>query len=191
MGLAIVINCLDALDMENTPCISDEIGYPVKFVVQHINGNLVVAGVNPTVAEFQSGIAAVGVDKLIILEQVTNGDRKIKDTEEESGADSADGLRNVFGCNIETTAKIKSFNEDMRSKLATLSLHNRIKVWTITSNGWVLGGKKGYRTANWIAPLVMEGFGKRATHDISFIHKHNLSETDPATKDSGYLNLAN
>jgi hypothetical protein len=187
----ITIDCAAALEMSKFPCKSEDYGYPVKFIVGHPDGALTVAGDTPTLAEIQTGIAASGVDKLIVIEQVTNGQRVSNAVEEESGADTADGLRTVFGTNIETSGKVKLLDETVRADLATLALVPRLRTWTITSGGWIFGGKKGYKTANYIAPLLMEGFGARAAHDISFIHKHNMSATDPAREDSGFLDLTN
>ncbi len=187
----ITIDCADALEMSKFPCKSNDYGYPVKLVIGHPDGVLTVAGDTPTLAEIQAGIADSGVNKLIVIEQLTNGVRASNATEEESGADTADGLRTVFGTNIETSGKIKLLDETVRANLASLALLPRIKTWTITSGGWIFGGKKGYKTANYIAPLLMEGFGTRAAHDISFIHKHNMDATDPAREDEGFLDLTN
>ncbi len=187
----ITVDCADDLSMDKWPCKSEDYGYPVAFVVGHPDGDLAVAGDSPTLAEIQAGLADTGVDKLILIEQVTNGIRSQNAIEEESGADTADGLRTVFGVNIETAGKIKLLNERVRSDLATLAVLPRIRTWVITSGGWLLGGKKGYKTANYISPMFMEGFGKRAALDVSFIHKHNINATDPATEDEGFLDLTN
>jgi hypothetical protein len=187
----ITINCATALAMTKFPCESEIYGYPVMFIVGHPDGALTVVGESPTVAEIQTGIANTGVNKLIVLEQITNGARVESALEEESGADTADGLRTVFGTNIETSGKIKLLDEDIRADLATLALYPRLRTWVVTSSGWILGGKKGYKVANYIAPMMLEGFGVRAAHNISFIHKHNMNATDPAAQDDGYLDLVN
>lgn len=187
----ITIICSDALDMAKAPCKSNDYGYPVKLVIGHPDGTLTVVGDTPTLAEIQAGIADTGVDKLVIIEQMTNGTRVENGIEEESGADTADGLRTVFGVNIEITGKVKLLDETVRADLTTLALVPRIKVWIVTSGGWLLGGKKGYKVANFISPMYMEGFGSRAAHNISFIYKHNMNATDPARLDSGFLDLSN
>jgi hypothetical protein len=187
----ITIDCADALDMNKFPCKSNDYGYPVKLVIGHVDGTLTVAGDTPTLAEIQAGIAASGVNKLIVIEQITNGAKGENGLEEESGADSADGLRSVFGVNIEVAGKIKLLDEDVRADLAKLGLQDRLRVWVITSGAWCFGGKKGYRVANFISPLYMEGFGSRAAHNFSFIYKHNMNATDGAREDDGFLDLAN
>lgn len=187
----ITINCSDALDINKFPCKGNDYGYPTMLVIGHPDGTLTVAGDTPTLAEIQAGIADTGVDKLVLIEQLTNGTRVENALEEESGADTADGLRTVFGVNIEIAGKIKLLDESIRADLARLALVQRIKVWVITSGGWIFGGKKGYKVANFISPLMMEGFGTRAVHNVSFIYKHNRNDTDAARYDAGFLDLVN
>lgn len=188
----ITILCADALAMTKFPCISNDYGYPVMFVVARPDHSIAVAGENPTVAELQTAITSiVEADTAIVIEQITNGARVESALETEEGGDTADGLRTVFGTNIETSGKIKLLDEAQRAALAKLALYQRLRTWVITSGGYILGGKRGYRVANYIAPMFMEGFGTRAAHDVSFIHKHDMNATDPATQDDAYLDLVN
>jgi hypothetical protein len=187
----ITIDCASGLEMTTYPCVSKDYGYPVKLVIGHTEGTLAVAGETPTLAEIQVGIAASGIDKLIVIEEITNGVKSENALEEESGADSADGLRSVFGVNIEIAGKIKLLDESVREELARLALYNRIRVWVITSGGWIFGGDKGYKVANFISPMYSDGFGSRPYYNFSFIYKHNMNATDPAREDDGFLDLVN
>lgn len=187
----ILIDCVDPLVMTKWPCKSEVYGYPIKFVVGHPDGVLLVVGDNPTVAELQTGLADAGVDKIILIEQITNGARVEQEKQEETGADTADGLTTTFGVNILTSGKVKLLDEVNRAELATLAVYQRLRTWVITSEGWILGGKNGYRTANYIAPMMLEGFGVRAAQEVQFIHKHDINATDPADQDDGYITITN
>ena len=187
----IAIDCAGELDMKQFPCYSNDYGYPVKLVIGQPKGIFAVVGETPTLAEIEAGLIDTGLNKLIVIEELTNGARAENDVQEESGADTADGLRTVFATNILTSGKVKLLDESLRADLAVLAKYARLKTWTITSGGWIFGGKTGYRTSNYISPLFAEGFGTRAAHDISFIHQHNMNQTDPAGFDEGFLDIVN
>lgn len=187
----LVYDCAAALEMVKSPCKGENYGHPVMFIIGHPEGSLTVAGESPTVSEIQTGISALVLDKLIVIEQVTNASRVSREIEEESGADTADGLREVFGELIETAGSIKFLDEALRDDFAMLALLKRLQVWTITSGGYIFGGKTGYKTSNYIGPLLMEGFGTRAAMPFSFVHKHKMNETDPAGFDDAFLDLTN
>jgi hypothetical protein len=187
----ITCDCAEELVLSPFPCKATDYGYPSKLILQAPGGDLTVAGEIPTLAEIQAGIAASGLDKLIVIEELTNGQRIESERQEESGADTADGLTNTLSINMAVVGKIKLLDESVRADLAKLNCNQRLKAWVITSQGYIFGGKKGYKVANFIPPTILEGFGVRAYHDINFVYQHNLNATDPAGQDDGFLSLTN
>jgi hypothetical protein len=187
----ITCDCAAELEMNPFPCKATDYGYPSKLILQAPGGSLTVAGETPTLSEIQAGIAASGLDKLIVIEELTNGQRVESERQEESGADTADGLVNTLGVNMAIVGKIKLLDEAVRADLAKLNCNQRLKVWVITSQGYIFGAKTGYRVANFIPPTILEGFGVRAYHDINFVYKHDMNATDPAAQDDGFLDLKN
>lgn len=187
----IVCDCDSGLDVSAFPCKATDYGYPSKAVLQDAEGTLTVVGETPTLAEIQAGIAATGQDKLVIIEEITNGKLAESSREEESGADTADGLTNTFGVNMTLEGNIKLISETLRSDLLTLNCNQRKKMWVITSKGYIFGGKTGYKTPAFIPPMALNGFGTRASIPINWLYQHNLNKTDPAGQDDGFLDLKN
>jgi hypothetical protein len=187
----ITCDCAEELVLSPFPCKRTEYGYPSKIILQKIGGSISVAGETPTLSEIQAGIAASGLDKLVVIEELTNGQRIESERQEESGADTADGLTNVTSINVAIIGKIKLLDETVRADLAKLNCNQRMNVWVITSQGYIFGGKKGYRAAVFIPPTALEGFGVAAYHDVNFVYQHNLNATDPAGQDDGFLSLTN
>lgn len=187
----IVCDCAGELEFSKFPCKAEEYSFPVKLLLQHPDGVLEVAGESPTLAEIQVGIGATGVNKLIVIEQITNGQRTEAEREEESGADTADGLTDTFGINMTVTGRVKLLNEEIRKDAAVLNCQRRLNMWFVTNTGWIFGGKTGYKIANFIPPLIMEGFGVKPYLDLNLVHKINLNKTDPAGQNDGFLLLMN
>lgn len=177
--------------MTKFPCKAIDYGYPTKVFLQDPDGDLTVAGETPTVAEMQAGIDAAGEDKVIVLEEITNGQRVEVSREEESGADTADGLTDTFGTNMAVTGNLKLINEAVRTDVAELNCNKRLKMWFSTNKGYVFGGKTGYKVANFIPPMGLGGFGARAMYPLNFVYAHDFTKDDPAGQDDGFLTLTN
>lgn len=187
----IVCDCAGEPTMSPFPCKAVDYGFPKKLILQDPDGSLTVAGESPTLSEIQAGIAASGEDKLIVIEQITNGQLVESSREEETGADTADGLTNTFGINMAVTGNIKLLDESVRADLLKLNCHERLKMWVITSKGYILGGATGYKIANFFSPMTLGGYGTRAMVPLNLVYQHNLNATDPAGQDDGFLNLVN
>lgn len=187
----ITCDCADGLDLVPFPCKAVDYGYPKAALLMDPNGSLTVAGETPTLSEVQAGIAATGEDRLIVIEEITNGQLVEDSREEESGADTADGLTNTFGVNMALTGNIKLLDETLRSALLSLNCEQRKQMWIITSKGYILGGKYGYKTPAFIPPMTLGGYGTRAMVPISWVYQHNLNATDPAGYNAGFLTLTN
>lgn len=187
----LTFDCANELDMSQFPCIATDYGYPQKLLLMHPNGTLTVSGETPTLAEIQTGIAASGDNKLIVIEQFTNGQRIEADRAEESGADTADGLTDVVSINMAITGKIKRLNEYVRKHLAELNGFRRAKCWVITNKGYVFGGSEGYKVSLFFPPTLLEGFGVAANVPFRLVYAHNLNATDPAGQDDGFLTVEN
>lgn len=188
---AIVCNCSGEPEMAPFPCKATDYGFPKKLILQDPQGELTVAGETPTLSEIQAGMAASGEDKLIVIEQITNGQLVESSREEETGADTADGLTNTFGINMAVTGNIKLLDESVRADLLKLNCNERLKMWIITSKGYIFGGKNGYIIANFFSPMILGGYGTKPMIPINLVYQHNLNATDPAGQDDGFLNLVN
>lgn len=184
-------DCAEELDMIQFPCKAVDYGYPSKLLLLPLGGDITVAGESPTLAEVQAAMAASGLDKMILIEEITNGQRVEVNREEESGADTSDGLVDTFSINMAITGRVKLINEAIRSKLAGLNCHKRLKVWFITNKGYIFGGKTGYKAANFIPPMSLEGFGTRGYYPLNYVYAHDLTKDDPAGQNDGFLDLVN
>lgn len=187
----ITCDCTGELDMNRWPCKATDFGYPNKLGFMHPDGEMTVAGDAPTLAEIQAAIADTGVDKLILIEDFTNGQRTEQSRLEESGADTPDGLTNVVSINMQVTGKIKRIDADTIDELLTLNCQPRLKMWVFTSTGHCFGGANGYTTANFFTPLIMEGFGVAGYIPVNHVYQHDLTKTDSVSQDDGFLTLKN
>lgn len=187
----IVCGCGDGLELDAFPCKATDYGYPSKALLMDENGEITVAGETPTLSEIQAAMAASGENKVIVIEEITNGQLVEQSREEESGADTADGLTNTFGINMALTGNVKLLDESIRSGLLTLNCNQRKRMWIITSKGYIFGGKLGYKTPAFIPPMTLGGFGTRGLVAINWPYQHDLNATDPAGQDDGFLSLVN
>lgn len=187
----ITCDCAGELDLPQFPCKGIDYGYPTKLVLGDPNGALTVAGETPTLAEIQAGINDTGEDRLIVIEEITNGQRNPGDIEQETGADTADGLADTFGINMVVTGRIKRLDEALRTALAQLNCQSRLKMWFITNKGYIFGGKTGYLISNFLPPLTLPGFGAKPFIDLNLVYSHNLRKDDPAGYDAGFLTITN
>ncbi len=187
----ITCDCAGELAIAPFPCKSTDYGYASKLLLLPPTGTLEVAGETPTLAEIQAAIAESGENRMVVIEEITNGQRNVGDVEEETGADTADGLTNTFGVNMVLTGRVKLVDEAVRANLEALNCYSRLKMWFITNKGYIFGGATGYRVSNFIKPMILEGFGTRAYYDINQVYSHNLNATDPAGYDAGFTSLVN
>lgn len=187
----IVCDCDGEPTISRFPCKATDYGYPNKLGFMHPDGEMTVAGESPTLAEVQAAIAETGVNKLILIEDFTNGQRTEQSRTEESGADTPDGLTNVVSINMQITGRIKRLDESVIADLLTLNCQPRLKMWVFTSKGYIFGGDTGYMTSNFFTPLIMEGFGVAGYIPVNHVYQHDLTKTDPAGQDDGFLTLKN
>lgn len=184
-------DCADEMEVVPFPCKATDYGYPSKALLMDESGTLTVAGETPTLAEVQTGISDTGENKLVVIEELTNGQLVEQSREEETGADTADGLTNTFGVNMALTGNIKLLDEALRASLLALNCTQRKKMWIITSKGYIFGGTDGYKTPGFIPPMALNGFGTRGLVPINWPYQHNLNKTDPAGQNDGFLTLVN
>lgn len=187
----IVCDCAGELEMSAAPCKGVDYGYPVAVVLKNIRGTLTVAGESPTLAEIQSGIEASGVDRLIVVRGITNGQLVEANRQEETGADTADGLTDVVSINYALTGNIKLLDEVNRKHFAELNCNSRAYGWVITNKGYIRGGKNGNLFSIFFPPMLQEGFGVKSRIPINLEYVHNLNATDPMTQDDGFVLLDN
>ena len=188
----ILTSCADELSIDKFQCAPTLKGFPNKLVFMHTEGNSGIAGDAPTLAEIVAGIAASGLDKMVLIEQFTNGQRVEASRDTFTGADTADGLTDVSALYFKITGKIKMLGERLIADLLTLSRQQtRLQMWVITDQGYILGGKTGYRTANFFTPEIMEGYGTQNYIAIDHTYQVNLNQTDPAGFDLGFKDLVN
>lgn len=188
----IVTTCADDLSIDKFLCAPTLYGFPNKLILKHTEGTLTVAGKTPTLAEINVGIAASGLNKLVLIEQFTNGQRIESKRDTFSGADTADGLTDVSALYYKLTGKIKMLGERLVADLLTLSRQqNRVDGWIITDQGYIFGGATGYRFSNFFPPMVQEGFGTQNYIPIDHEYQVNLNTTDPAGFDLGFKDLVN
>lgn len=187
----ITCDCAGELAMAKFPCKAINYGYPNKLLFLPPDGSMTVAGESPTLAEVQAAIAATGQDKLILIEEFTNGQRVESSREEETGADTADGLTTVTQVYMAITGRIKRLDESVIRDLLKTNCFDRLKMWVITTQGYIFGGKTGFTTSNFFTPLIMEGFGVAGYIPINHIYRHDQTKTDPAAQNDGFITLTN
>lgn len=187
----ITCDCAGEIGIAQFPCDSLKYGYPSKLLLMKPDGTMTVAGESPTVAEVQTALADSGDNKAVLIEEITNGQRVENDRQEETGADTADGLTDTFAINMAITGNIKKLDEAVRTDLAELNCFSRLKVWIITNTGYIFGGANGYKCSNFIPPLTLGGFGTQPLIPISFVYFNDDTKNDPAAQDDGFLTLQN
>lgn len=184
--------CESDLELNAFPCDGEvvDLGHPVMIVLQKLSGSLVQVGENPTVSEVQTGLAASGADKLIVIEEITNGQLIEASRQETSGADTADGLKEVLSINMKVTGKIKRFSTGVLQDLAKLNREKRLRAWIITSTGYWIGGA-GFKVSNFFTTPILEGYGVKGYVPVDFEYVVNKKKTFEYAQDDAYLNLVN
>mgnify|MGYP007100042748 CR=1 FL=1 len=187
----ITCDCTGEPTMNRWACKATDFGFPNKMGLMHPDGEMTVAGEAPTLAEVQAAIADTGVNKMILIEDFTNGQRTEQSRLEESGADTPDGLTNVVSINMQITGKIKRLGPDTIDEILEVNCFPRLKMWFFTSTGHCFGGKTGYMISNFFTPLIMEGFGVAGYIPVNCVYQHDLTKTDSVSQDDGFLTLKN
>jgi len=185
-------NCDLDLDMDRFPnsCGAINYGHPKLLLFQKPEGELTLCtGDAPILAHIQAALTVVGDNHMILLGPITNGVRVESERQEESGADTIDGMTDVISQTIQITGKLKFLDEAVRTDLENLNCYDRLSMWIITTTGWIFGGCDGYNVANFISTLLMEGFGTRA--HIPLDYKFQIPCHDPANQDDGFVLLRN
>jgi len=171
-------------------CGSEEYGYPYLLLFMKREGTITgCTGSGPTYAQVQAAQAEVDDDKMIVVGPITNGQRVESEREEETGADTVDGMTNVISQTIQITGKLKFLDETVRDDLEDLNCFERLRMWIVTNTGWLFGGCDGYNVANYISALMHDGYGTRAYVPLDY--KFKAPGHDPAVYDADYLTLVN
>jgi len=171
-------------------CGAEDYGHPFLLLFMKPEGTLSgCSGDGPTVAEITAAQALADENRIIVLGPITNGVRAESERQEETGADTIDGMTNVISQTIQITGKLKFLDEETREDLEQLNCYDRLHMWMITDTGWLFGSCEGYNVANFISALLMDGFGTRAY--IPLDYKFKAPGHDPAIYDSGYTTLVN
>ncbi len=187
----ITCECAEGLTHPESPCKPDNFGHPLKLVLQHEDGELTVAGENPTVAELTTGIGATGVDRLVVVEEFTNGQWLEEARQERTGADTADGLTDVDAIFMRIEGRVVRLNNEMIESFARLNCQNRVKGWLILSSGHIFGGKTGFRFSNFWPKPINEGYGTKMHIPFALVYQANLNGADLSAQNLDYLKLKN
>ena len=183
--------CSVAIPMVNAPVCGDaRYGYPKHVIVAKTKAVIAQVGDTPTPAEFTTAFAAADDDKAVIIRDWTNGVRAELSRGEPTGADTVSGLPVVVDIQHEFTGNIRKFSEELREDLLNLNQLPEVKFWIITNTGWCFG-EDGYTGVNFLAPLLMDGFGTQPYMPVRFAYDVPLDQTDAAAQDNGYLTLTN
>ena len=194
MATDLVCTCVVATPIEMAAfpdsCGAENYGYPFKLLIMKRDGAFTgCTGDAPNLANIQAAQAESDENKLLVLGPITNGQRVESEREEETGADTIDGMTNVISQTIQITGKLKFLDETIREDLENLNCYERLRLWIVTSTGWLFGACEGYNVANFISGLLHDGYGTRAY--IPLDYKFKAPGHDPATYDADYLDLVN
>jgi len=180
------------LVMGNFPnnCGAEDYGYPYLLLFMKPEGVITgCTGGVVGVGMIQAAQAEADQDRIIVVGPITNGQRIESDRQTEEGADTIDGMTTVVSQTLNVTGKLKFLDEAIRDDLEGLNCYDRLKMWIITSTGWLFGGCEGYLVANFISGLIQEGYGTRSY--IPLDYKFKVPGHDPAVQDDDYLTLTN
>ena len=171
-------------------CGAENYGYPYKLLIMKRDGAFTgCTGDAPNLANIQAAQLESDENKILVLGPITNGQRVESEREEETGADTIDGMTNVISQTIQITGKLKFLDETIREDLENLNCYERLRLWIVTSTGWLFGACEGYNVANFISGLLHDGYGTRAY--IPLDYKFKAPGHDPANYDADYLDLVN
>ncbi len=196
--LTCTCGCAEGLMVSSIPddCNSIDFGYPYLIAIQNKDANNVTnnsfAGASPTVGELEALALLTNQLHVSFIGPFTNGQKTEKSRETQSGADTIDGLENVISQTIAITGKLKYLDETVICDLADLNCYTRVRIWYITSKGYIFGGTTGFIVPNFFSEWLHEGFGNVSHVPIAFEYKVDRTHTYCATnQDDDYLTLSN
>ena len=173
-------------------CGSIDFGYPYLIALQNPNATNAFAGDYPTVAEIEALMLAADETHIAILGPITNGKKEESGRETESGADTIDGLDNTLSQTIKISGKFKLLNETILDELALLNCFTRVRMWYITSKGYIFGGTTGFTVPSFFSEWLHDGFGTRSYVPVDFSYKVDRTvEYSDTHQDDDYLTLNN
>jgi hypothetical protein len=170
-------------------CGANDYGYPYLVLLMKRDGAALCSSGTITLAMINTAIAATDQDHMIVLGPITNGVRAESERQEESGADTIDGMMNVISQTIQITGKLKFLNETVIEDLENLNCEDRLRMWIVTNTGWMYGGCNGYNVANFISSQLHDGFGTRGYIPLDYKWKH--TGVDRAVQDDDSTALVN
>jgi len=172
-------------------CGAIDYGYPKFLLFMRTDGTLVCAGSDgiPTKAELDVALALADNNKLIMVGPMTNGVKAEAERQTESGADTVDGQETVITQSMQITGRLKFLNEAVRADLEKLNCFERLKMWYVTSTGYLFGECDGYPVSNFISELLSDGFGTRPYIPVDF--RWITEDKNPSAQDDDYLTLTN
>ncbi len=171
-------------------CGSENYGYPYLLLFMKRDGAFTgCTGDAPNLANIQAAQAEADENKLVVVGPITNGTRTESSREEETGADTVDGMTDVISQTIQIQGKLKFLDEDIREDLEDLNCQERLRMWVITSTGWLFGACTGYNVANFISAMLQDGYGTKSYVPLDY--KFLAPGHDPANYDEDYLTLVN
>jgi len=162
----------------------------VKLIIAKSNMALTVSGDVPTVDELQTGMAASGDDKLVVLGHITNGLVDEVSSKELTELDTESGLPEKFDVLMGITGNIKSVNSDVLEQTMAYNIETTLRVWAVDNKGNLWGGKTGYLTSarNAFSPKKLDGTVIMISFSLVF---NSDGVKDDYAQDDGYLTLDN
>jgi hypothetical protein len=199
--LVCTCGCAEPLHISAIPddCGSVDFGYPYLFVLQNPDADNSALGCNsfgahtvPTVDDFENLSLLTNQCKAVFLGPITNGQKAEVSRESQTGADTIDGLETGYSQTIGLTGKFKLLDETILGDLAKLNCNTRVRLWYVTSKGYLFGGLTGFIVPNFFSDWLHEGFGNVSHVPINFQYKITRTDDFSATaQDVDYLTLVN
>jgi len=188
--------CAEGLMVSAIPddCNSIDFGYPYMIAIQNkdANNTVLIPGTYPTVDNLEAMGLLTNQQHVSFIGPFTNGVKAEKSRETQSGADTIDGLESVISQTIAITGKLKFLDETLLCDLHALNCYTRVRIWYITSKGYIFGGATGFIVPNFFSEWLHEGFGNVSYVPIAFEYKVDRVHTYCVTNQSDdYLTLTN
>ena len=161
-----------------------------SLIVAKSNMTLDVTGEAPTLSEIQTGMAATGDDKLVVLKHVSNGLIDEVGSSELSDLDTENGLPEKFNIQMGITGSLKHPTEDVLLKTMEYNQNILLRVWVVDNKGYIWGGKTGYLTngLNAFSPKKLDGTVLFVSFNLVYIAD---DVSDDTGQDDGFLTLDN
>jgi hypothetical protein len=188
--------CSDELLIHEFPdeCGALDFGFPYLIALQNKNAVNAFGTNGPTVAQLEAlNLPSVtNQTHISFIGPLTNGKKSESGRQSETGADTIDGMEYVYSQIIKIEGMLKFLNKTIIADLTKLNCYSRVRIWTITSKGYIWGGATGFIVPNFFSEWLSEGFGKTSYIPISYEYMvdraHDYSAT---TQDDDYLTLEN